>query len=219
MATQKRRMMLSLPPELEHAFDEFREATGTAPASFVVEMLMQAVPMIESISKAARMAKQGNLEAFDVLNNSLAGALHQGMGVQTDMLEKSSQLRKARSDAATPPKKNRKRPASLTAAQEAKEDAKAAEARSMGILAGDDAIQGTRTMSYCITLDGLHLHHYGQGVYGWGPVSSTTGQPGQLVEWTLRCEAEEWISKRPVFCSGSTVTEFPETTTQGKAIK
>ena len=139
MATQKRRMMLSLPPELEHAFDEFREATGTAPASFVVEMLMQAVPMIESISKAARMAKQGNLEAFDVLNNSLAGALHQGMGVQTDMLEKSSQLRKARSDAATPPKKNRKRSAPLTAAQEAKEDAKAAEARSMGILGGDDA--------------------------------------------------------------------------------
>lgn len=134
MTTQKRRMMLSLPPELEHALDEFREATGTAPASFVVEMLMQAVPMIESISKAARMAKQGNLEAFDVLSNSLAGALHQGMGVQTDMLEKSSQLRKARSDAATPPKKNRKRPAPLTAAQEAKEDAKAAEARSMGIL-------------------------------------------------------------------------------------
>jgi len=109
MATKKRRMMLSLPPELEHAFDEFREATGTAPASFVVEMLMQAVPMIESVSKAARMAKQGHIEAYDVLNATLAGALHQGMGVQHDMLEKTSQLRKARSDAAAPPRKNRKR--------------------------------------------------------------------------------------------------------------
>lgn len=138
MATQKRRMMLSLPPELEHALDEFREATGTAPASFVVEMLMQAVPMIKSVSKAAQMAKQGNLEAFDVLNASLADALHEGTGVQRDMLGKSSQIRKARSDAATPPKKSRKRPASLTAAQDTKEDRKAAEARSMGILGGND---------------------------------------------------------------------------------
>ncbi len=110
MPSNKRRMMLTLPDELAHAFDEFREATGTAPSSFVVEMLMQAVPMIESISKSVRMAKQGNLEAFDVLNNSLAGALHQGTAVQQDMLETSSQLRKARSDAANPPKKNRKRP-------------------------------------------------------------------------------------------------------------
>lgn len=110
MPTQKRRMMLSLPDELAHALDDFREATGTAPSSFVVEMLMQAIPMIESVSKAARMAKQGNLEAFDILNNTLAVALHEGTGVQQDMLEKSSQLRKARSDAADPPKKNRKRP-------------------------------------------------------------------------------------------------------------
>ena len=63
-------------------------------------------------------------------------------------------------------------------------------------------------MSYCITLDGLHLHHYGRGIYGWGSVSSTTGQPGQLVEWELRCEAEDWISKRPVFCNGAIVTHL-----------
>jgi len=114
MPTKKRRMMLSLPPELEHAFDEFREATGTAPASFVVEMLMQAIPMMESVSKAARMAKQGNIDAFDLLNNTLAQSLHYGTGVQQELLENASQLRKARSDAATPPRKNRKRPAPLT---------------------------------------------------------------------------------------------------------
>ena len=57
----------------------------------------------------ASLPARGNLEAFDILNNSLAGALHDGTAVQQEMLEKSSQLRKARSDAATPPKKNRKR--------------------------------------------------------------------------------------------------------------
>ena len=64
-------------------------------------------------------------------------------------------------------------------------------------------------MTYTLTLDGLALHHYGQGVYGWGPTSSTTGQPGQLVEWSQRFEAEDWISKRPVFCNGAIVTEMP----------
>lgn len=107
MPSVKRRMNLTIPDELGHAFDEFREATGTAPASFVVEMLVQAIPMIESISKAARMAKQGNLEAYDILHSTLAGALHQGTGIQHDMLEKSSQLRKARSDA---PKKRKRAP-------------------------------------------------------------------------------------------------------------
>lgn len=109
MPSVKRRMMLTLPDELAHALDEFREATGTAPSSFVVEMLVQAVPMINSVSKAARMAKQGHIEAFDLLNNTLAESLHYGSGVQKDMLQSASLLRKARSDAANPPKKNRKR--------------------------------------------------------------------------------------------------------------
>lgn len=42
---------------------------------------------------------------------------------------------------------------------------------------------------YTITMNGLALHYYGGGVYGWGPISSTTGQPGTLVEFQLRCEA------------------------------
>ena len=105
MPSVKRRMNLTIPDELGHAFDEFREATGPAPASFVVQMLVEAIPMLESITKAARMAKQGNLEAYDILHSTLAGALHQGTGIQHDMLEKSSQLRKARSD--TPKKRKR----------------------------------------------------------------------------------------------------------------
>ena len=62
-------------------------------------------------------------------------------------------------------------------------------------------------MTYTLTLDGQALHHYGAGVYGWGPTSSTTGQPGQLVEWTLRAEAEAWAAARPVFCAGAVVGE------------
>ena len=60
-------------------------------------------------------------------------------------------------------------------------------------------------MTYTLTLDGLALHHYGQGVYGWGPTSSTTGQPGRLVEWVMRAEAERWMQARAVFCAGAQV--------------
>lgn len=61
------------------------------------------------------------------------------------------------------------------------------------------------TTAYTLTLGGLALHHYGQGVYGWGPVSSTTGAPGRLVEWSMRCEVESWMQARPVFCAGAVI--------------
>lgn len=60
-------------------------------------------------------------------------------------------------------------------------------------------------MSYRIELNGVALHHYGNGVYGWGPVSSTDGKVGALVEWFLRTEAEDWMQARRVFCTGARV--------------
>lgn len=62
---------------------------------------------------------------------------------------------------------------------------------------------------YTLTLDGLQLHHYGQGVYGWGPVSSTTGALGRPVEWPMRCEAEAWAQAHRVFCVGAVVSPSP----------
>lgn len=62
---------------------------------------------------------------------------------------------------------------------------------------------------YTITFDGLALHYYGQGAYGWGPTSYITGKPGILVEHVLRAEAEEWMRSRPVFCSGAVVSHSP----------
>ena len=56
MPSKNPRMMLTLPPELAHAFEEFREATGTAPASFVTHLLMESLPMIRSITEASRAA-------------------------------------------------------------------------------------------------------------------------------------------------------------------
>lgn len=51
--------------------------------------------------------------------------------------------------------------------------------------------------SYKIELDGLALHHYGKGVYGWGKVSSTDGKLGTLVEWFFRSENAKTAHDKP----------------------
>lgn len=61
------------------------------------------------------------------------------------------------------------------------------------------------TNSYTIELDGKALHHYGKGVYGWGKYSSTDEKIGTLVEWSMESEAEEWMKKRRVFCTGAII--------------
>jgi hypothetical protein len=60
-------------------------------------------------------------------------------------------------------------------------------------------------MAYTITLDGLGLHYYGGGVYGWGAYSSTTGAPGKPVLFEMRSEAEDWMQARHVFCAGALI--------------
>ena len=61
---------------------------------------------------------------------------------------------------------------------------------------------------YIVTFRGAALHHYGQGVYGWGPRSSTTGQPGQLMQFSMREEAQHWIDTRGQFSRGAVVQEL-----------
>jgi hypothetical protein len=66
--------------------------------------------------------------------------------------------------------------------------------------------------TYIITMDGLPLHYYGGGVYGWGerpslPVVTSLPQVIQLVEFTMRDEAEDWLRRREQFGRGAVVQE------------
>jgi pilus assembly protein TadC len=97
MPSKNRRMMLTLTPELAKAFDEFREATGTAPASFVVSMLVEAIPAINAITQASKALAKNQDHAMSIMQDVLSDALHQGTAVQLDMYEKKG-LRKARTE-------------------------------------------------------------------------------------------------------------------------
>lgn len=93
MPSTKRRMMLTLPDELSNALDEFREATGTAPSSFVVSMLIEAIPAINAVTQASRALAKDQEHAITIMQDVLSDALRQGTAVQLDMYEKKS-LRK-----------------------------------------------------------------------------------------------------------------------------
>lgn len=97
MPSKNRRMMLTLTPELAKAFDEFREVTGTAPASFVVSMLVEAIPAINAIAQASKALAKNQDHAMSIMQEVLSDALHQGTAVQLDMYEKKA-LRKARTE-------------------------------------------------------------------------------------------------------------------------
>lgn len=85
--------MLTLPDELSHALDEFREATGTAPSSFVVSMLVEAIPAINAITQATKALAKNQDHALTIMQGVLSDALHHGTAVQLDMYEKKA-LRK-----------------------------------------------------------------------------------------------------------------------------
>lgn len=95
MPSKNPRMMLTLPPELAKAFDEFREATGTAPASFVVHLLMESLPMIQSVTRASLAAARDQQEALDIMQSALSAALHQGTSTQLQ-LDEARSIRRAR---------------------------------------------------------------------------------------------------------------------------
>jgi len=97
MPSKNRRMMLTLPPELAAALDEFRAATGTAPSSFVVSMLVEAIPAIRAISEATRALAEDQDHALGIMNAVLSEALHHGTAAQLDMYEHKA-IRKARTE-------------------------------------------------------------------------------------------------------------------------
>ncbi len=80
-------------PELLDALKELQDSTGASISGFVTEVLTQSIPMIRQISMAARLAKQRDIAALDVMNQALQAALAQGQQMSLDMANKAPQIR------------------------------------------------------------------------------------------------------------------------------
>jgi hypothetical protein len=63
MPSQKPRLALTLPPELQVALSNFAEAVGKPVSAITVEMLVELIPQFEGLTKVAIAAKSGNKAA------------------------------------------------------------------------------------------------------------------------------------------------------------
>lgn len=80
-------------PELLDALNELKDSADCSISGFVTEVLTTSIPMIRQLSKAARMAKQKDIAALDVMNQALQEMLLKGQQMSLDMAHKAPQIR------------------------------------------------------------------------------------------------------------------------------
>lgn len=71
MPSMKKRMSITLDDDVDKALREFSAASGTAKASFVTNILRDAVPMLQSMTKAFKLAKKQPVQALEAMNEVL----------------------------------------------------------------------------------------------------------------------------------------------------
>ena len=105
--------------------------------------------MIRSVTQAARLAKQGNAEAFEVLSSTLADALHDGTGLQREIMAEH----KVRRAAGTPKPHQTKEDRKLADAEkmaQSLEDAEFAAAHAAMLQAADDEKQAREELQQAV---------------------------------------------------------------------
>lgn len=85
MATKLRRLILSLPPELDRVVDHLASAQGKPRATVVTDLLLEMAPHLEQIAQAVEAAKKAPDMAFAMLMDHLADASLQAAQAQKDL--------------------------------------------------------------------------------------------------------------------------------------
>lgn len=95
MATTKKRIYVTVPPELETALNDLRDATGVSPASFIAEIMTDAVPMIRGITQAAIEAKKSPGNALQLMQRVMLQGLNEMTNQQMMLIDEQTALRKS----------------------------------------------------------------------------------------------------------------------------
>ena len=67
MTTNKRRITISLPQDVDEALTEFSEVTGQSQSAFVVSCLSENIESLKLLTKAIKEAKSGNVSGYEAL--------------------------------------------------------------------------------------------------------------------------------------------------------
>lgn len=67
MPTKKRRINITLPPELDEALTRFSEVSGQSQASFVLTCLMENIESLKLLTQALEEVNKGNVSEYEKL--------------------------------------------------------------------------------------------------------------------------------------------------------
>lgn len=81
----KRRMMLSVSPELEEALQQLADVSGAARASVAASLLEEALPHIRAITAALEAAKNKTGDPLQLLNQALFQAINEASQAALDL--------------------------------------------------------------------------------------------------------------------------------------
>lgn len=100
MATRKRRIILSLSPELDQAIDRLAKARERPRASVLVEILEEMVPSLNALSEAVEVSKSAPEQAYSKLFGLLSSAMAQGGAIGQSLVSEldGSRLKEVKHD-------------------------------------------------------------------------------------------------------------------------
>ena len=85
MPSQNTRVNLTLPDDVISVLDRISEISGVGRATFVREILIDSLPMLNDMAKALEMASQKNLDAFKVISNAVRDATQKADQLRLDI--------------------------------------------------------------------------------------------------------------------------------------
>lgn len=87
MKDPRKRMALTLSPEVHAALDRFSAVTGVAASSYIASMVEDALPVIEATTRALEAAKRNPQQAADILNETLVATVAKAAQGQLELDE------------------------------------------------------------------------------------------------------------------------------------
>lgn len=90
----KKRILVSISPELEAALDALAEATSAAKASIAGELLEQSLPAIVQMANFMNAAKNKQADRFDLLNEAIFSAVNAASQLGLEINEAKRSVRR-----------------------------------------------------------------------------------------------------------------------------
>jgi hypothetical protein len=95
--TKKPRLLVTLSPEGRAALERFSKVSGVAQSSFIGSLVDDAIPVLESMTRAFEAARKSPIEAAEIMNAALVETMKNAAQEQlhfSDQAKKRARLRR-----------------------------------------------------------------------------------------------------------------------------